>query len=173
MNRHLPAASLETAPHTETEEFRTVMREVTGTVSIVTSGQGDDKRGLTVTALCSLSVTPPSLLVCVNKITEGHKMILRYGSFCVNVVSGEQQSIAECFAGRTGHCAIERFTLGDWTTLVTGSPVLLDAIAVLDCDVIDCIDRDTHTIFIGGVRAVKSDPNRPALVYRAGLFHIL
>jgi flavin reductase (DIM6/NTAB) family NADH-FMN oxidoreductase RutF len=170
MTRHLPLTSVEAAAFTGPLEFRTVMRELAGAVAIVTAGVGQDRRGLTVTALCSLSVDPPSLIVCVNKHTEGHKMILQYGSFCVNMAAAEHRAIADCFAGVTGCHGVERFAGSRWTTLVTGAPVLASAIAVLDCVVIDRLDRGSHTVFIGGVQAVQSDPNRPALVYRAGLY---
>lgn len=149
------------------------MRELASTVSIVTAGQGNQRRGLTVTSLCSLSVEPPSLVVCVNKASEGHRAILQSGSFCVNVASAEHRIISDCFAGRTQQHGLERFADGDWTVLVTGSPVLADAIAVLDCDVIDRLDHSTHTLFVGGVRAVRSDSNRSALVYRAGDYHVV
>ncbi|MBB4038448.1 flavin reductase (DIM6/NTAB) family NADH-FMN oxidoreductase RutF [Microvirga flocculans] len=157
----------------EVSDFRLAMREVAGAVTIVTAGKGEDRRGLTVTALCSLSTDPPSLIVCVNKSSEGHKMIQRYGSFCVNVVAGDHGERADRFAGRTGLRGEDRFAAEHWTTLATGAPVMADAIAVLDCDVIDALDRGTHTIFIGGVRAVQCEPNRPALVYRAGQYQVV
>jgi len=171
MTKHIPADAMESTPFAGPMEFRLAMRELAATVSIVTAGQGERRRGLTVTSLCSLSLEPPSLVVCVNKATEGHRAILQSGSFCVNVTAAEHRIFADCFAGRTERRGIERFADGDWTVLVTGSPVLSDAIAVLDCDVIDRLDHGTHTLFVGGVRAVRSDPDRPALVYRAGAYH--
>lgn len=172
MTRHLTLKAVESAPFTGPVEFRTVMRELTGAISIVTAGVGENRRGLTVTALCSLSVDPPSLIVCVNKDTEGHKMILRYMSFCVNVAAAEHRPVANCFAGLTGRQGVERFAEGEWTTLVTGAPVLANAVAVMDCVVIDRLDRGSHTVFIGGVRAAQSDPHRSALIYRAGLYQL-
>jgi flavin reductase (DIM6/NTAB) family NADH-FMN oxidoreductase RutF len=44
---------------------------------------------------------------------------------------------------------------------------------VLDCDVIDRFDHSTHTLFVGGVRAARSDPDRPVLIYRAGDYHVV
>ncbi len=167
------ADSIASVPFTEAATFRSVMRELTAAVSVVTTGEGKDRRGLTVTALCSLSVEPPSLIVCINKAAETHRAIVQYGSFCVNVVAAEHRILADCFAGRTERRGLERFSEGDWTTLVTGAPALADAIAVLDCDVIGRFDQDTHTVFIGGVRGARSDPNRPGLIYRAGEYHVI
>ncbi|MBD2750542.1 flavin reductase family protein [Microvirga sp. BT688] len=168
MTKHIPTASIVATPFAGAMEFRLAMRELASAVSIITAGQGKKRRGLTVTALCSLSVEPPSLIVCVNKATEGHKAILQHGSFCVNVLAAEHRLFADSFAGRTGRRGIERFSEGEWTSLVTGAPVLAGAIAVLDCEIINFLDHGTHTVFIGAVRAARSEPNRRALVYRAG-----
>ncbi|MXQ13730.1 flavin reductase [Microvirga makkahensis] len=169
----MPASSIASERLTGPTEFRLAMRELAATVSIVTAGQGDQRRGLTVTSLCSLSLEPPSLVVCVNKETDGHRAILQSGSFCVNVMAAEQRILSDCFAGRTRRRGLDRFADSDWTVLATGSPVLIDAIAVLDCDVINQLDHGTHTLFVGGVRAVRSDSNRPALIYRAGDYHVV
>jgi flavin reductase (DIM6/NTAB) family NADH-FMN oxidoreductase RutF len=170
MTRYMPAAMIAAVPLAGPLEFRAAMREFANTVSIVTTGRGDDRRGLTITSLCSLSADPPSILVCVNKAAEGHNMIQRYGSFCVNVASAEHESLADCFAGRTERRGIDRFTQGVWTTLATGSPVLKGAIGVLDCDVIGHFDQGSHSIFVGGVRVAQAQSGRPVLVYRAGSY---
>jgi flavin reductase (DIM6/NTAB) family NADH-FMN oxidoreductase RutF len=153
--------------------FRRVMRELPGSVTIVAAGEGADRRGLTATAICSLSVEPPSLIACVNRRTEGHAAITRYGAFCVNVISAEHEALADRFAGRDGARGVERFAHGVWTTLVTGAPVLEGALAAFDCEVIEAVDYSSHTVFIGGVRAALAAPRRSALVYRAGAYHAL
>ncbi|MFE0756767.1 flavin reductase family protein [Inquilinus sp. NPDC058860] len=155
------------------DDFRAAMRELAGGVAIVTTGTGDDRRGLTATAVCSLSAEPPTLLACVNRSAESHAAILRHGAFCVNLTAGEHQALAERFAGRAGVRGAERFAAGQWITLATGAPVLADAPAAFDCTVLDALERGSHTIFIGGVKAVHVTPRRPALVYRSGLFAAL
>jgi flavin reductase (DIM6/NTAB) family NADH-FMN oxidoreductase RutF len=153
--------------------FRSAMRELPGSVTIVTAGEGHDRRGLTATAICSLSVDPPSLIACVNRQTDGYAAITRYGAFCVNVIAAEHEALADRFAGRDGARGVERFEKGVWTTLVTGAPVLEDALAAFDCEVIEAIDYSSHTVFIGGVRATSVAQHRAALVYRAGAYHAL
>lgn len=154
-------------------EFRAAMRELAAGVAIVTSGSGLRRRGMTATAVCSLSVEPPTLLVCVNRNAECHKTILEYGSFCVNLLGSEDESLASRFAGRTGERGVERFSAGRWGMLSTGAPVLLDAIASFDCTLREAIEAGTHSIFVGDVEAVSVEASRSALVYRAGRFAVV
>ena len=63
--------------------------------------------------------------------------------------------LAERFAGRGGFKGAERFADGDWVSLVTGAPVLADALAAIDCRVEDIVERHTHAIVIGAVQAVR------------------
>jgi flavin reductase (DIM6/NTAB) family NADH-FMN oxidoreductase RutF len=157
-------------PCVDAGEFRAAMRELAAGVTIVTAGTADGRRGLTATAVCSVSADPPTLLVCVNRSTEGHAAIAQSRAFCVNVVGAEQRSLAERFAGRDGTHGAERFAFGRWDRLVTGVPVLGDAVAAFDCRVIEALSWTTHTIFIGAVAATRVSPARPSLIYRAGAF---
>jgi flavin reductase (DIM6/NTAB) family NADH-FMN oxidoreductase RutF len=151
-------------------DFRTAMRELAAGVTIITAGVQAGRRGLTATAVCSVSADPPTLLVCVNRSAEGHAAISESGAFCVNVVGAEHRWLAERFAGRDGTRGAERFEHGDWCALATGAPVLADAIAAFDCRVTQAIDGGTHTVFLGAVVATTASPERAALLYRAGAF---
>ncbi|MDQ0391398.1 flavin reductase family protein [Labrys monachus] len=154
----------------DASDFRAAMRELAAGVTIVTAGREGDRRGLTATAVCSVSADPPTLLVCVNRDAEGHAAILASGAFCVNVAAAEHRGLAERFAGRGGARGAERFEVGDWRSLSTGAPALADAVAVFDCRVIKAIDWGTHTVFLGAVAATTISPERAALLYRAGAF---
>ncbi|MDF2995637.1 MAG: nitrilotriacetate monooxygenase component protein [Xanthobacteraceae bacterium] len=151
--------------------FRAAMRELAAGVTLITAQGEDGPRGLTATAVCSVSADPPTLLVCVNRATEGHAAISAAGAFCVNVIAHEHQLLAEHFAGRSGARGAERFAYGAWRRLATGAPVLEDAIAAFDCRVAQALDWGTHTVFLGAVAATQSAASgRPALVYRGGAF---
>lgn len=151
-------------------DFRVAMRELAAGVTIITAGREHGRRGLTATAVCSVSADPPTLLVCINRSAEGHAAITESGSFCVNVIAVEHQRLAERFAGRDGARGAERFEHGEWRALATGAPVLADAIAAFDCKLVQAIDAGTHTVFIGAVTATTVSPQRAALLYRAGSF---
>jgi flavin reductase (DIM6/NTAB) family NADH-FMN oxidoreductase RutF len=154
----------------EPAAFRAAMRELAAGVTIVTSGEGVNRRGLTATAVCSLSADPPTLLACINRDAECHRAILDHGMFCVNVLGAGGEGLAARFAGRDGVRGVDRFLRGSWSALATGAPVLEDAVASFDCSLREVLDGGTHSIVIGQVEALAVGASQPALVYRAGLF---
>lgn len=123
-----------------------------------------------VTAVCSLSADPPLLLACINRSAAAHAVIRRTRCFAVNILRGEQKDLAACFSGRLGLKDVARFGHGSWMVGVTGAPFLEDGVAAFDCTVEDEFDRATHTIFIGGVRAVHLPRYATNLIYRDGSF---
>lgn len=152
--------------------FRSAMRQVAGAVTVVTTrGLNGEPRGVTATAVCSLTVEPPSVIACINRETWVGKFAPESGNFCVNVLTKDQQPVAETFAGRTALAGAERFQIGDWADAETGAPVLDGAIASFDCDLEQAVDFATHVILIGRVRKTLSE-NRDAepLVYVGGAF---
>src|ERR1700754_2426597 len=117
------------------DKFRAALRQVAGAVTVVTTRSLDgDPRGVTATAVCSLTVEPPSVIACINRDTWVGQFAPESGKFCVNVLSREQQPVAETFAGRTELAAAERFQVGEWADHETGAPVLGGAIASFDCE---------------------------------------
>lgn len=127
--------------------FLEAMSQLPGPVSLVTTGDGAKRMGLTVSALCSLSADPPSLLVCVNKDAGAHKELLARRVFGVNVLRPMQKEIATLFTQK----GIDRFANGEWVRRSTGAPLLSTALIAFDCMVEKAIDGFSHTIFIGTV----------------------
>ena len=104
-------------------------------VCVITTEHEGQRYGLTATAVSSVTADPPRLLVCVNKSGMTHEKILSAGHFCVNVLAEEQDRVAMVFAGMGGK-DVDRFAVGEWTTLATGSPALEGASAVFDLSLI-------------------------------------
>ena len=154
------------------DHFRSAMRQVAGAVTVVTTrGVNGEPRGVTATAVCSLTVEPPSVIACINRDTWVGQFAPQSGNFCVNVLTREQQTVAETFAGRTPLAAAERFQVGAWADHDTGAPVLEGSIASFDCDLEQAVDFATHVILIGRVRKTVSDNIRgEPLVYVDGNF---
>ena len=128
--------------------FADAMARYPGAVTIVTTREDGLPLGMVATAVCSLSADPPSLVVCLNKGTSAHDPILRQKFFAVSLVSGEHVRVVQHFMATKG---IDRFSMGDWSTLVTGAPVLNDATVVFDCQLSEVHDGFTHSILIGAV----------------------
>lgn len=169
--RVLPMPS-QKIPAFSSKEFRSAMRNVPGAVSIVTTGVQPGRHGLTLTAGCSLSTEPSSVLVCVNKSAGGHDTIKQSGSFCWNILAADHAELARKFSGQDGSKGDIRFTEGLWRELITGAPSLIDAICSFDCRLSDSHDAGSHTIFVGEVVAQAINADREPLVYVNGEFTV-
>ena len=168
MNSILRSVSIET--EVTSADFRNAMRQLTGGVSVVTAGIGWDISGMTVTAVSSLSVEPPALIVSINREASSWPLVRRYGFFGVNILTADQIDIAERFTGKDGLKGAERFASAHWTTRVSGVPLLIDALAAIDCEVEDVVERHSHAIVIGRVLDVTVSPRTAALAYWQGQY---
>jgi flavin reductase (DIM6/NTAB) family NADH-FMN oxidoreductase RutF len=153
--------------------FRLAMRELASGVALVTAGRGEQRTGCTATSLCSLSLDPPSLIVCIARTSTTLAALRVSRAFGVNILAAAHENLANRFAGRTGVHGAARFIGADWTTMITGAPLLRGALACIDCTVEEVLERHTHAILIGRVAAVHRAGGAPALVHRRGRFEQL
>jgi flavin reductase (DIM6/NTAB) family NADH-FMN oxidoreductase RutF len=154
------------------EDFRAAMRELASGVALATSVYERRRSGCAITSFVSLSLSPPSLLMCLNDQSSTLRCIRASGAFAVNVLAGRQQSLARRFANPHVRGA-ERFAEGDWGALETGAPVLLDALAVIDCRLETIVEHATHAIVIGSAAAVSVGGSESALVHWRSRFEAL
>ncbi|MCA6103233.1 flavin reductase family protein [Bradyrhizobium australafricanum] len=166
MNSVVRDVSIE--PAVAAAEFRGAMRHLTGGVSVITAGRAKDISGMTVTSVSSLSVEPPSLIVSVNRAASSWPLIARHGVFGVNILAADQRDIAERFTGKSGLKGADRFTGAEWTTRASGVPLLVGALAAVDCEVEETIERHSHVIVIGRVLDVIASERTAALAYWRG-----
>src|SRR5271170_2646609 len=122
-------------------DFRAAMRQLTGGVSVITVGRGRDITGMTVTSVSSFSVEPPTLLVSINRSASSWPVLKREGCFGVSILNADQIDIAERFSGKNGLKGADRFAGAEWTTRASGVPLLVGALAAIDCEVEDIIER--------------------------------
>jgi len=145
--------------------FREAMSRYGTAVHVVTTDGPGGKTGFTATAICSVSDDPPTLLVCLNRRSQGSPVLAANRAFCVNTLGADHEAISNMFAGRTGAMLAERFQLGEWSTLSTGAPVLGSAIVACDCRVVEIKAVASHNVIFGVVEAIKLGSVGPALVY--------
>ncbi len=151
---------LETDPQLA-HNYRQAMRRVASTVNVITICVDGEPMGITATAMSSLSMDPPSLLVCINRAAAMHAKMEDVSHFSVNVLHHEQADLAQMFADREKRAL--RFTAG-WHLDCERPPRLADAQASLLCRRIDHHPFGTHSIFIGLVdEAVVRDEVDPLL----------
>jgi flavin reductase (DIM6/NTAB) family NADH-FMN oxidoreductase RutF len=151
-------------------EFRGAMRHLAGGVSVITAGRGKDISGMTVTSVSSLSVEPPTLIVSVNRESSSWPLLRRYGFFGVNILTADQVDVAERFAGKDGLKGAARFAGGQWFTRASGVPLLAGALAAIDCEVEDVVERHSHAIVIGRVLDLQISSRTAALAYWQGQY---
>jgi flavin reductase len=150
--------------------FREAMAKLGAAVHVVTTAGPGGKTGYTATAVCSVTDTPATLLVCLNRRSNSAPLMTQNGVFCVNTLGAAEERLADVFAGRSGVHLEERFTIGEWLTLKTGSPVLASAVVAFDCRTIEVKAVASHDVFFGAVEAVRLGPAGQALVYHDRLY---
>ena len=152
---------------TSATAFRHAMRRVPTGVTVVTTLKEGEPRGITVNAFASLSLDPPSLLICINREARSYLFISSSRIFCVNVLAGDQRTLAEHFSGkvRDGQFAEIAYTVD-----TSGAPVLSGAVAHFDCELAEEYHIGSHSILIGRVLSCSARPGSP-LGYFNGGFH--
>lgn len=147
-------------------DFKQAMQEMAASVNVITSQHDGSRNGLTATAVCSLSVEPVSMLVCIHKDVQALAEIRASGYFCINVLSTDQQSVSDVFAGSTGARGEQRFLeAGNWTSSQSGAPMLDDALASVVCELEEINTSGTHSICVGHVREVRLNRGSSPLIY--------
>jgi flavin reductase (DIM6/NTAB) family NADH-FMN oxidoreductase RutF len=148
--------------------FRDAMRQLTGGVCVITAGRGKDISGMTVTSVSSLSVEPATLIVSINRQASSWPLVKRHGFFGVNILTSDQIDIAEHFTAKGGLKGAERFAGAEWFTRASGVPLLAGALAAIDCEVEDIVERHSHAIVIGRVLDLRLSTCTAALAYWRG-----
>jgi flavin reductase len=159
------------SPGTVTQQkFRDAISRLGAAVNIITTDGPAGRNGLTATAVCSVTDTPPTLLVCVNRTASAHGALKANGALCVNILAGHHETLAGDF-GRRGVAAEQRFARASWTRLVTGAPVLADAVASFDCRITKVAEIGTHSVFFCEVQKIATGLQPEGLIYFNRLYH--
>jgi len=150
-----------------TADFKRAMRRLASTVTIITTADVNGNRyGMTATAVNSLAMDPPSLLICVNHSASIHAPLIGRGRFCVNVLTTEHEDLVTAFSGKLK--GEERFSVGEWRNEETGMPYLDGAQCNLFCDIDSVVPFGTHSVVIGRVSAVRVEEGIRPLIFADG-----
>lgn len=150
------------------------MRRLASGVSIITAQGANDKRiAMTVSSVTSVSDSPASLLVCVNKSATMASALKMGDVFAVNVLNQSHEPISNACA--TPEVGDSRFALGQWSRDdSSGVYFLADAPAVFFCVVKQIVEYGTHHIYIGDLLDANThDSEYPLLGYANGGYHYL
>ena len=147
----------------EATNFRNAMSLLPTAVNVVTTEGLSGAHGFTASAVCSVTDTPPTLLVCMNTTSRSHVHFMENKILSVNVLGAQHEHISNTFASKL--CSEDRFQQGTWSKLVTGSPVLEDALVSFDCEIEQVQEVGTHSVFMCRVVAIKQSEQDESLVY--------
>lgn len=156
-------------------DFSQGLQHLARGVTVVTTSDDDGAwYGVTTTSVCALSVDPPTLVACVRRRSKIGTQLGRTGRFCVNVLSQQQRTVAEAFAGTRG-VDVDRFRHGSWSPGATGSPVLDGALASFECAVDLIYGYPNHFVVIGSVRNAASapQPDEPLVYLSQGFGRVM
>jgi flavin reductase (DIM6/NTAB) family NADH-FMN oxidoreductase RutF len=145
--------------------FREVVGHFTTGVAVITTCHGDRRFGVTASAVASLSLEPPMLLACLNRRLPTCAALGAAGAFVVNILDEGQDDLAMRFATPQS----DKFAGVDVVDGALGVPLLRDALAHLECRVVERVDAGTHTVFLGSVQTAHARVGSP-LAYFRGTF---
>jgi 4-nitrophenol 2-monooxygenase / 4-nitrocatechol 4-monooxygenase, reductase component len=144
------------------EAFRDAIGRFASGVTVVTTAVGDRLYGTTVSAISSLSMEPPMLLLCLNQTSETRGAISESNVFAVNVLGEEQGDIAKRFAVKSDS------KFDGLTTIASENrvPLIADSLAHIECRVSDTAVGGTHTVFLAEVIKVAAREGGPLTYFR-------
>jgi flavin reductase (DIM6/NTAB) family NADH-FMN oxidoreductase RutF len=159
----------------EIEHDRDTLRAVFGAfatgITVVTAS-GDSPMGMTANSFTSVSLSPPLVLVCVDRKAAIHDAVLAEGLFAVSVLASDQEQTAKYFASHSRPRGEQEFAAVDSVPgPCTGAPVLAGALAWVECRLSAVYDGGDHSIFLGSVLDLGHGTGSDALLYHGGRFH--
>ena len=153
----------------EAIDFRNAMSLLSSAVNVVTTAGMSGRYGFTASAVCGVSDSPATLLVCMNRAASSHIHFIENKILSVNVLAEHQQHLSTAFSSKIS--PEERFKQAIWTELETGSPILTDALVSFDCEIEQIQEVGTHSIFICRIVAIQQSQQEQGLVYFNRVYH--
>jgi len=142
-------------------EQRRIMGHFATGVTIVTTHHEGEFHGMTANAVTSLSLEPPLILVSVDRQANMNRYLNSSACFAVNILTENQEDLSTRFAKR----GPKYFSDINHRTEVTGSPVFEQALAYVDCKLVNILPAGDHDIFIGEIVAGETAEGRPLMFY--------
>jgi flavin reductase (DIM6/NTAB) family NADH-FMN oxidoreductase RutF len=154
-------------PEVSPDQFRAALGRFASGVTVITVPTGDGGvHGMTASAFCSVSLRPPLVLVCVDHLAETYLHLRERCCFGVSILKEDQEALSEFFSDpeRNPDAA---YRLGiTYKKMESGMPVLGDALAQIDCAVVESYPAGDHSIFVGQVNEISVHEGTPLLYFR-------
>ena len=157
------------AAATDARSFRDAIGRFATGVAFVTAAPNGEPVGLIVNSLTSVSLEPPLVSFCPSRSSLTWTRMRRTGRLGVNVLARQHQH----FATRATPAGADRFAGLDWKPGRRGVPLLTDALASLECQIIAEHPTGDHSIVVARVNELHIAPSKDPLIFFAGAFHTL
>jgi flavin reductase (DIM6/NTAB) family NADH-FMN oxidoreductase RutF len=146
-------------------EFKSALRSLPAGISAVTSGSGDEVVGMIVSSLTSISADPPMVGFFAHQNSSIRSTLLAHGRFAANVLGEEHREVISTFLSAPQGPA--RFINGSWVEGERQVPVLTDALASMECDIVCTHSLGTHDLIVGKIRKTASSAANPVVHFNA------
>ena len=146
------------------DEFRAVLGRFASGVTVLTARAGKVDHGMTVSAFCSASLTPPLVVACIDKSADMADVLRKATHFGVSILAEGQEALSRRFS----ELPAGRFDGIGYRRADSGVVLLDDALAHLECRHVAAHDAGDHVIHVGEVEAASCRQSRPLLYYRGG-----
>jgi flavin reductase (DIM6/NTAB) family NADH-FMN oxidoreductase RutF len=146
-------------------DFRKVLGHFPTGVMVVTGATDQGPAGMAIGSFASVSLEPPLVMFCAGSSSGTWLAIKETGAFCANILGEDQKDTCGVFAMPSD----DRFAGIDWTTAVTGSPVLPGVVGYIDCEIHAIHDGGDHDIVVGLVKELAvTGEQGPLLFFQGG-----
>jgi flavin reductase (DIM6/NTAB) family NADH-FMN oxidoreductase RutF/DNA-binding GntR family transcriptional regulator len=149
---------------TDAQQFRHVVGHLASGVTVITTRHDDRDHGMTASSVTSLSLDPPMMLACLNRATPTTRAVSASGRFAVNVLARGGARLAHQFAVPSD----DKFEGVEVQEGDHGCPLIADALAHIECEVVEEVTGGTHQIFIGRVLDATAGEGQPLTYFRGG-----
>jgi flavin reductase (DIM6/NTAB) family NADH-FMN oxidoreductase RutF/DNA-binding FadR family transcriptional regulator len=158
----MSVSELETSRTIDQKVYRDVVSRFASGVTVITTAVGGKRYGTTASAMSSLSMDPPMLLICLNKTSETGDAVLRSGTFAVNILAKDQEHLASQFAIK-GPDKFADVAIGNG---VQGDPLIEGSLATIQCRTVETVTGGTHTVFLAEVVDAEARDLEPLTYFR-------
>ncbi len=151
------------------EDLKEALRNLVRSVVVVTARHQGRAYAMAATAMCEVSMAPPSMLICINRNNGIFKAIDAGCDLVLNVLGQDHEAVSRaCGGGRKGD---EKFDIGKWNiTQNDEPPALSDALAVIRLKQTQSLDHGSHRVVIGDVTSVWHPTTTTPLLFSGGRY---
>ncbi|WP_162071149.1 flavin reductase family protein [Burkholderia sp. THE68] len=151
------------------ERMAELFRHLTTGVYVIGVAYGDLRNAFTASSIMHVSFRPLLVALSINPEHESYSILQSGRIFAISVLEAKQQRLAEHFGTQSGR-TVDKLSSTAWRPGRTGAPLLLDALAYFDCQVLTDVEAGDHRLIVGRVvdGGVRSPDGQPLLYSATG-----